>query len=1020
MGNSLRRKSAICAAFILLFSLIGGKGELRMPTAFAAAGIPRILNHQGRLYNSVGTALGGSGTEYCFRFSFYDDAAPGGGDNKLWPSGSPSTMTVTVRNGAFSANIGDVAAGGDTLDYDFESSDTTYLNVDIATKVGATCAPGDGAESFETLSPRQRIVAAGYALNSATLRGFAPSQNASSNNIPVLSSGNLTLGGTNPQINATGSNALVLQGGGGTGDLRFFNASNTLSAAGALTLQGGITAASLSVGGAGVFGSVSSTAITFTNATGSGSFAANSLSIIGAGTFGAVSSTALTFSNATSSGNLTTASLRVTGFATGSIPFTTGAGVFQSSTSLFWDNSTGRLGIGTNQPSSTAHVSGTLQVSSCIGCERNWTESSTGNFVRLSTSTYDLIAGGADPTNATFYMDVSRGTLLVNNVLQRQHTFREDFAKDRGSDLTANSAIWGDTQAINFLEIGQVSLAIVDDTTNGISRCTAMIATEGCLLSLAGPSAGTDPNLIYNAANLPTGLFQVRPFSVGTNNDVMVGFSDLVADTTTEPTNGAYFSNENGSTWTAVMKSGATKATSSCPGATISTANFALMRIRVESPTSTRFFIDPNTSDGLSWTDCGSVSIGTNLSAQMSFFTFYKINTGGVAADFDVDFIAVAQDDPVTAAPENAPLANMPINLTQGADLAEAYIAEDLAHLPVAGEVVSLSESGGGKIRLSQTPYEKDLFGVISTFPHTVMGEERDGEETVRLALIGRVPVKVNLENGPILPGDWLTASSKTGEAMKATAPGMVLGRALEAYDGSTSSSKILAFVNTEDRSAGGESSLRPVSELVASASSAAASLAERASSAISGFFELVADQIVSRVAVIGALFVNDITVLPGGSISLPSGENGSAGHGLLHTGESRVFISHTGISAGSKILLTPTTALSVPLAVIEKRSGEGFTVALPSGATHDIEFDWILLQSDDTPPAPAVTPPVIVPQESTPSPGEVPPVDEDTSPPQEAPPAEESTEPPPEEMPPAEEPADPASIPETEATPQT
>jgi hypothetical protein len=1033
MGNSLRRRSAISAACILILSLFGGKGEFRIPTALAAAGIPRILNHQGRLYNSVGTALGGSGTQYCFRFSLYDDAAPGGGDNKLWPSGSPSTMTVMVRNGAFSANIGDVAAGGDTLDYDFESSDTAYLNVDVATKVGATCASGDGAESFETLSPRQRIVAAGYALNSATLRGFTPSQNASSSNIPVLSSGNLTLGGTNPQINATGSNALVFQGGGGTGDLRFFNASNTLSAAGALSLQGGITAASLSASGAGIFGSVSSTAITFTNATGSGSLAANSLAIIGSGTFGTVSSTAITFTTATGTGNLGIGTLNVSGQSSlGSVSSTilqvSGAANFQGFTFV---NATGTgnvqaaslliTGAGLfGSVSSTAltftNATGTnLTVTNCVGCSP-FTVSST--FTYLSSTTQDMVLGGNDPNNATFYMDVSRGTLVVNNVLQRQHWFREDFAKDR-ADVTADSNTWGDNQAVDFDEIGQITLSILDDTNNGISRCTNMVASEGCRFSLSGPTAGSNANYIYNAANQPSAMFQLRPGVVGANNDIFVGFSDLAADTTSEPTNGAYFSNENGTDWTPVLKVGATKVTGTCPGGTISTTNFALLRIQVRSNTTARFWIDPNTSDGLTWTDCGIVTIGTSLSDQLSFTVFYKINTGGSTADFDWDFIGVAQDDPVTPVSESASLVNLPIDLTQGADLAEAYLSESGPIEP--GTVVSLAETGGGKIRPSNSAYEKHLFGVVSTAPHIVMGSERDGEETARIALIGRVPVKVNVENGPILPGDWLTASSRPGEAMKATTSGMVLGRALEAYDGTASSSKILAFVNTEDRSAGGESSLRPVSELVASAAAAASSLAQRTSSALSGFFELVADQIVSRVAVIGKLFANDISILPGGSISLPSGENGTAGHAMLTAGESRVFISHAGISVGSKILLTPTTALSIPLAVVEKKSGEGFTVALPSGAMHDIEFDWILLQSDDIPSTPTVAPSVITSQESTPSPGAVPPAGGDASPPpEEAPPTEESAEPPPEEIPPTEEPPDPVSTSGTEETPQT
>jgi hypothetical protein len=145
----------------------------------AVSGIARVLSYEGRLTDSSGNPLGGSGTPYCFRFSIYDDATVGPPDNKLWPSGTPTGQSITVTDGVFDALIGTA----DTLDFDFYSNDSVYLNVEVATKVGASCTDGD--ETWETMSDRQRIAATGYAIAAANVYSDLLKTNISAGTVQI-------------------------------------------------------------------------------------------------------------------------------------------------------------------------------------------------------------------------------------------------------------------------------------------------------------------------------------------------------------------------------------------------------------------------------------------------------------------------------------------------------------------------------------------------------------------------------------------------------------------------------------------------------------------------------------------------------------------------------------------------------------------------------------------------------------------------------------------------------------------
>lgn len=127
----------------------------------AVAGSPMQISYEGRLTDSSGNALGGTGTLYCYRFSIYDAVS---GGNQLWPAGTPSNSTATTTDGVFNAVIGSADTLSSTV-FDFSTTSTAYLQIEVNT-VTSTCGG-----SWEALSPRQSILSSGYSLQSANVYG---------------------------------------------------------------------------------------------------------------------------------------------------------------------------------------------------------------------------------------------------------------------------------------------------------------------------------------------------------------------------------------------------------------------------------------------------------------------------------------------------------------------------------------------------------------------------------------------------------------------------------------------------------------------------------------------------------------------------------------------------------------------------------------------------------------------------------------------------------------------------------
>ncbi len=329
----------------------------------SAQGVPNLISYQGRLYDTSGNLLGGAGTNYYFRFSIYDAAS---GGTKLWPAGTPSTMTYQVRYGVFNAQVGDTNAGGDALTLDF-NDDTYFLQVEVASLANFS----DG----ETLSPRQRITSAGYAKNADMVDGYHASTTPTANQVVALDgSGNLSFGTSNPVIQA--SNGLSLQTTV-AGDINLTPAAGQVKIVSATTTQ-------LTIG-----------------------YDTNNrldvkVSSAGAVTFDAVGSGAelIASDNFTVQGQI---------FVSGTATSTIAGDVNFDAGTLYVDSVNNRVGIGITSPAHTLSVNGTTNISGAVTLQS--TLNVTGNTTLANTSSTNLTV-----TNNSYFNTITATgqTVLAN------------------------------------------------------------------------------------------------------------------------------------------------------------------------------------------------------------------------------------------------------------------------------------------------------------------------------------------------------------------------------------------------------------------------------------------------------------------------------------------------------------------------------------------------------------------------------------------------------------------------------
>lgn len=124
------------------------------------------------------------------------------------------------------------------------------------------------------------------------------------------------------------------------------------------------------------------------------------------------------------------------------------------------------------------------------------------------------------------------------------------------------------------------------------------------------------------------------------------------------------------------------------------------------------------------------------------------------------------------------------LQITGGSDLAEMFDISDEAK---PGMVVAIDPQHPGKLCIARGAYNRRVAGVISGANNLnvgmILADLPGAENSLPVALSGRVWVQCDATNQAIEPGDMLTTADRAGYAMPVTeferAHGAVIGKAM-------------------------------------------------------------------------------------------------------------------------------------------------------------------------------------------------------------------------------------------------
>ncbi len=368
----------------------------------------------------------------------------------------------------------------------------------------------------------------------------------------------------------------------------------------------------------------------------------------------------------------------------------------------------------------------------------------------------------------------------------------------------------------------------------------------------------------------------------------------------------------------------------------------------------------------------GTLYVGTDTSNIGSIYSFVSTSGNSYSLRFDSNLVSTtynygqgnfgtisfAGNQSGQGSAAGSFIVNAPINSVSGSfDYAEDYPTFDTSLSQ--GDIVAVDPVAAEHVKKASHQESKtSLIGIVTTDPGFTLGSKtplEGGDHYEPVALVGRVPLKVSSENGPIKPGDLITLSSIPGVGAKAVAGSPIIGKALEPYDNTDTSAvkKIIVFVQNSPPADGnlandpiwsGKIKFDEEDNTVATLSAGKSWKFVNSMGGIVASINDLGEAVFSKVTTPFA----SITKLVFGEAAVKK-DSGSAGESKIEAGKTEVLVETDKVQADSIISITPNSEPNGVLYIKEKIPGKGFVVAIKqsSDLSTETKFSWLLINQD-------------------------------------------------------------------------